>query len=185
MSTEVKLMTADEMLAMPDDGFVYELIKGDLIQVSPPPGHEHGLVVMNIAGPLYQFVKTQKLGQVYAAETGYLLEQDPDTVRAADVSFLRRERIESAGRVKGYWVGAPDLAVEVISPSDTVRRIEGKVAEWLEFGARLVWVVSPKLRNVTVYRSLTDISILTEKDTLDGGDVVPGFQIPVAEIFAD
>ena len=122
---------------------------------------------------------------MYAAETGFLLEQDPDTVQAPDIAFVRRERIEKAGRVEGYWIGAPDLAVEVLSPSDTVRRIEGKVAEWLESGSRLVWVVSPKMHTVTVYRSLTEIVVLTEKDTLDGGDVVPGFQIPIAEIFAE
>ncbi len=185
MSTEVQLMTADELLAKPDDGFVYELIKGELIKVSPPPGHEHGLVAMNIAGPLFEYVKTKNLGNVYAAETGYLLEQDPDTVRAADVSFVSRERIENAKPVKGYWKGAPDLAVEVISPSDTVGRIEGKVAEWLESGVRMLWVVSPKMRAVTVYRSLTEIAVLTDKDRLDGGDVVPGFQIPIAEIFAE
>jgi Uma2 family endonuclease len=184
MSTEVQLMTADELLAMPDDGFVYELIKGELIKVSPPPGHEHGLTAMNIAGPLYEYAKKHHLGNVYAAETGYLLEQDPDTVRAADVSFVRRERIEKAGPVQSYWIGAPDLAVEVVSRSDTVGRIEGKVAEWLDGGARTVWVVSPKMHAITVYRSLTEIVVLTEKDTLDGGDVVPGFEIPIAEIFA-
>jgi Uma2 family endonuclease len=184
MSTEVQLMTADELLAMPDDGFVYELIKGELLKVSPPPGHEHGLVAMKIAGPLYEHAKNHQLGNVYAAETGYLLEQHPDTVRAADVSFVRRERIEKAKAVQGYWKGAPDLAVEVVSPSDTVGRIEGKVAEWLESGVRMLWVVSPKMRNVTAYRSLTEVVVLTEKDTLDGGDVVPGFQISVAEIFA-
>jgi Uma2 family endonuclease len=185
MSTEVQLMTADELLTMPDDGFVYELIKGELIKVSPPPGHEHGLVTMNIAGPLYEYAKSNNLGRVYAAETGFLLAQNPDTVRAADVAFVRRERIEKAGPVEGYWIGPPDLVVEVISPSDTVRRIEGKVEQWLESGARMVWVASPTMHTVTVYRSLTEIAILTEKDTLDGDDVVPGFRIPIADIFAE
>jgi Uma2 family endonuclease len=184
MSAEVQLMTADELLAMPDDGFVYELIKGELIKVSPPPGLEHGLVAMNIAGPLYEYAKKRHLGNVYAAETGFLLEQHPDTVRAADASFVSRERIEKAGPVEGYWIGAPDLAAEVLSPSDTVRRVEGKVAEWLEAGTRMVWVVSPRLRTVTVFRSLTDIETLTENDTLDGGDVLPGFRISVSEIFS-
>ena len=178
-------MTADELLAMPDDGFVYELIKGELIKVSPPPGHEHGLVAMNIAGPLHEYIKKKGLGKVYAAETGFLLAQNPDTVRAPDAAFVRRERIDKAGPVKGYWIGAPDLAVEVNSPSDTVSRIEGKVAEWLESGARLVWVVSPKMHTVTVYRSLNEIVILTERDTLDGGEVIPGFHIKIAEIFAE
>jgi Uma2 family endonuclease len=183
MSTELQLMTADELLAMPDDGFVYELIKGELIKVSPPPGHEHGLVAMNIAGPLYEYAKKHHLGNVYAAETGFLLEQNPDTVRAPDVAFVRRERLEKAGPVEGYWIGAPDLAVEVLSPSDTVRRIEGKVAQWLESGSRIVWVVSPQIYTVTVYRSITEIVVLTKKDILDGSDVVPGFEIPIAEIF--
>jgi Uma2 family endonuclease len=183
MSTEVQVMTADELQAMPDDGFVYELIKGELIKVSPPPGHEHGLVTMNIAGPLYEYAKNKNLGKVFAAETGFLLEQNPDTVRAADVAFVKRERIEKAGPIRGYWVGAPDLAVEVVSPSDTVRRVEGKVAQWLEAGTRLVWVVSPRLHTVTVYRSLTNIVALTERDGLDGDDVLPGFHIQIAEIF--
>jgi Uma2 family endonuclease len=138
---------------------------------------------MNIAAPLFEYAKARRLGIVYAAETGFLLEQNPDTVRAADVSFVSRERIEKAGPVEGYWIGAPDLAVEVNSPSDTVRRIEGKVADWLEAGTRLVWIVSPRLRTVTVYRSLTNIIMLTAGDALDGGDVIAGFQILVAEIF--
>src|SRR5688572_266170 len=185
MSAEIQLMTADELLVMPEDGFRYELIKGELIKGSPPPGYEHGLVTMNIAGPLYEYIKSQDLGKVYAAETGFLLEQNPDTVRTADVAFIRRERIEKAGPVKGYWKGAPDLAVEVLSPSDTIERVEGKVAKWLGAGTRAVWVVSPKMRTVTVYRSLTEIVVLTKNDTLDGGDVVPGLQIPIAEIFAE
>ena len=93
MSTEIQLITADELLAMPDDGFVYELIKGELIKVSPPPGYEHGIVAMNIAGPLYEYIKKKNLGKVCAAETGFLLEQNPDTVRAADAAFVRRERV--------------------------------------------------------------------------------------------
>lgn len=185
MSTEVQLMTAVELLTMPDDGSCYELIKGELTKVSPPPGHEHGLVTMNIAGPLYNYVKNKSLGKVYAAETGFLLEQSPDTVRAADVAFVRRERIERAGPIKGYWLGAPDLAVEVVSPSDMVGRIEEKVAEWLKAGTALLWVVSPRLHTVTIYRSLTDVITLTERDHLDGGIVVPGFTVAVVDIFAE
>ena len=183
MNTEVQLMTADELLVMPDDGFVYELIKGELIKVSPPTGYEHGLVTMNIAGPLYAHVEENNLGKVCAAETGFLSHRNPDTVRAADVAFIRRERIERAGSVKGYWIGAPDLAVEVLSPSDTVAHIEGKVEQWLKAGTTLVWVVSPQLHTVTAYRSLLEVVALTEQDALDGSDVVPGFTLPVAKVF--
>lgn len=181
-ATITKPMTADELLAMPDDGYHYELVKGEL-RMAPPPGSEHGEITMNLAGPLYQHVKSNNLGVVYAAETGFKLESNPDTVRAPDVAFVRRERVNQTGRLPGYGSGAPDLAVEVLSPSDRTIEVEEKVAEWLEGGARMVWVVSPKLHTVTVYRSLTDIVTLTEKDKLDGGDVVPGFQMNVAEIF--
>ena len=181
-ATLTKLVTADELLEMQDDGHRYELVKGEL-RMAPPPGSEHGEVTMNLAGPLYQHVKKNNLGVVYAAETGFKLESNPDTVRAPDIAFVRIERVQETGRLAGYMSGAPDLAVEVLSPSDRVSRVEEKVAEWLEGGARMVWVVSSKLHTVTVYRSLTDIVTLTEKDTLDGGDVVPGFQMNVAEIF--
>ncbi|HMG76249.1 MAG TPA: Uma2 family endonuclease [Pyrinomonadaceae bacterium] len=181
-ATLTKPITADELLEMPDDGHCYELVKGEL-RMSPPPGFEHGEIAMKLAGPLYQHVKTNDLGVVFAAETGFKLESNPDTVRAPDVAFMRKERVLETGRLTGYSSGAPDLAVEVLSPSDRVTSVEEKVAEWLEAGARMVWVVSPKLHTVTVYRSLTDIVTLTVNDTLDGAEVVPGFQIKVAEIF--
>lgn len=182
-ATLTKPVTADELLAMPDDGNRYELVKGELIRMAPA-GFQHGQVAMNIGAPLHEYVKRNNLGQVYAAETGFILAQDPDTVRAPDAAFIRLERVEQVGRKKGYWIGPPDLAVEVVSPGDTVSEVEEKVAEWLDAETRIVWVVSPKLHTVTVYRSLTDIVTLTEKDSLDGGDVVPGFQIKIAEIFA-
>jgi Uma2 family endonuclease len=182
-ATITKPVTADELLAMPDDGYRHELVKGELIRMAPA-GFQHGEVAMNIGAPLHEYVKSHDLGRVYAAETGFILARDPDTVRAPDAAFIRQERVEKAGRAKGYWIGAPDLAVEVVSPGDTVSEVEEKVTEWLAAGTEVVWVVSPKLRTVTVYRSLTDIVTLTEKDTLDGGAVVPGFQIDVAKIFA-
>ena len=173
-------VTADELFDMPDDGNRYELVKGEL-RMAPPRGEEHGKITMNLAAPLHQYVKRQKLGVVYAAETGFKLESAPDTVRAPDIAFVRTERAESTPR---YLSGSPDLVVETLSPTDRISEVEEKVAAWLAGGARLVWVVSPKLHAITVYRSLTEIATLTERDTLDGGDVVPGFQMNVAEIFA-
>ena len=183
-TTLTKPMTADELLAMPDDGYRYELVKGELTRMAPT-GHKHGIVTMDIAGPLHQHVRENNLGAVYGAETGFIITQNPDTVRAPDVAFVRRARLERAGDVKSYWIGQPDLAVEVVSPGDTVAEVEEKVAEWLEAGTGAVWVVSPKLRTVTVYRSLTDIVTLTERDTLDGGNVVLGFRLPISQIFRD
>src|SRR6266508_305446 len=184
MSTEVKLMTADELLALPQDEFRYELVNGELKKMSPA-GQRHGRITVRLTEPLAKYVREHQLGQVYAAETGFKLKSNPDTVRAADIAFVQRERLEVLGETESFWPGAPDLAVEVNSPSDTVREVEKKVMEWLEFGARLVWVVSSKMYSVTVYRSLNEIVVLTEKDTLDGGDVVPGFQIRITEIFAE
>jgi Uma2 family endonuclease len=183
MSTTTQLTTAEELLAMPRDGFRYELVEGELKRMSPA-GHNHGRIGMRLAIPLGKFVADHNLGEIYLAETGFKLKTDPDTVRAPDVSFIRRERVAEVGETEGFWPGAPDLAVEVNSPGDRVGEVEEKVQEWLNAGARSVWVISPKLRVVTVYRSLTDIVTLTEKDTLDGGEVVPGFQFPVAELFA-
>ncbi|HKQ52348.1 MAG TPA: Uma2 family endonuclease [Pyrinomonadaceae bacterium] len=182
-STTTKLVTADELLMMPKDGFHYELVRGELKRMSPT-GRKHGSVTMALASPLYQFVRLNKLGEVYAAETGFKLESNPDTVRAPDIAFICAERIQSAGRAEGYGEGAPDLAVEVLSPGNTKREMTEKVEDYFAAGARLVWIVNPKLKTVTVYRSPTDIVTLTEQDTLDGGEVVPGFQIPVAGIFA-
>jgi Uma2 family endonuclease len=172
--TLTRPVTADELLLMPDDGYRYELVKGELFQM-PPTGDEHGEVTMDLASPLHVHVKKHNLGRVYAAETGFKLESDPDTVRAPDIAFVRQERVEASGRIKGYRPGAPDLVVEVLSPNDRM--------QWFEAGARLIWVVSPKVRTITAYHSRTDMVVLTEKDTLDGGDVVPGFHIEVARIF--
>src|SRR5216684_6218969 len=119
-ATLTKPVTADELLAMPDDRNRYELVKGELIRMAPPPGSEHGEVTMNLAGPLYQHVKKNNLGVVYAAETGFKLESNPDTVRAPDVAFVQIESVQQTGRLPGYRSGSPDLAVEVLSPSDRV-----------------------------------------------------------------
>ena len=182
MSTEVQLITADELLTLPGNEFRYELVKGELKKMSPA-GHEHGRIVMHLAAPLAQHVKAKQLGEVYAAETGFKLESNPDTVRAPDIAFIVASRVRAVGDTRGYWPGAPDLAVEVLSPNDRVYEIEEKVSQWLLAGSRQVWVVSPKLRTVTIYFSTGDIHVLTDKDRLEGADVVPGFDLPVVELF--
>lgn len=182
MATTTHLITAEDLLRMPDDGLRRELVKGKLITM-PPAGNVHGNQTMRLGWRLAQHVETNELGAVYAAETGFKLASNPDTVRAPDIAFVSKRRLEEVGEVEGYWPGAPDLAIEVISPHDTYADVEEKVAEYLEAGAQAVWVVNSRRRTVTMYRSPNDITMLTEHDTLDGGDVVPGFRCRVGEIF--
>ena len=170
---------------MPDDGFRYELVEGELRKMAPA-GSEHGYVALRLGRLLGNHVETNGLGRAYAAETGFKLASDPDTVRAPDVAFVGRERVEAVGRVEGFWPGAPDLAVEVVSPGDTHAEVTEKALAWLAAGCRMVLVADPSRRAVTVYRSREDIRILVSEagDVIDGADVVPGWRLPVAEVFA-
>jgi Uma2 family endonuclease len=177
-----QLITADDLLHMPDDGFRYELINGELHQMAPA-GFEHGKTTIRVAVSLSQYVDAHNLGIVLAAETGFRLETEPDTVRAPDAAFIARQRVEAAGDVKGYWPGAPDLVVEVISPNDLYTEVEEKVADWLNAGTRMVIVVNPRRHSVNVHCPAADVRVLTENDTLDGDDVVPGWRLPVRDIF--
>jgi len=176
-------ITSEKLLSMPDDGFRYELVKGELRRM-PPAGSEHGYIAINIGTSLNSYVRINGFGRVYAAETGFKLASDPDTVRAPDAAFVSRERVEKAGRVVGFWPGAPDLAVEVVSPGDTHAQVVEKALAWLEAGCRMVLAVDPERRTVTVYRSLENIRMLTENDVIDGADVVPGWKLPVTDVFA-
>lgn len=180
MTTTLQRSTASELIEMPDDGFRYELVKGELRKMSPAGG-EHGAVVWNLSGLLAPHVKV--IGQGFGAETGFKIASDPDTVRAADIAFVRQERIPEAGIPKNFWELAPDLVVEVLSPGDTYSEVQEKVEDWLNAGVRAVWLFDSKRRAVTVYRSMTDVTRLSEADELDGGDVVPGFRCKVSEIF--
>ena len=175
------LLTADDLAKQPDDGTRYELVKG-VLQKMPPAGFEHGICAAEIGSKLNIHVKTHKLGYVCGAETGFRIAQNPDTVRAPDAAFVSQSSIERQGIVKGYWDGAPDLAVEVISPGDTYAEVAEKVEEWLTAGCRMVWVINPRRETVEVYRPNVDFTILRRTDTLDGGDVVEGFQCQVQDI---
>ena len=174
--------TAEQLLDLKDDGFRYELVRGELRKMSPA-GHEHGRITVNVTASLFQHVKSHDLGAVYAAETGFVLATDPDLVRAPDAAFIRRERVAASGHEEGFWRGAPDLAIEVISPSDTYIEVEEKVGDWLEAGTRMVVVVNPRTRSARVYHARDQIQILTEDDSLDGGAVVPGWTLRLREVF--
>lgn len=182
MTTTAGRMTAEDLLAMPDDGFRYELVRGELRKMGPA-GHIHGKLAMAVGAMLWMHVKAKGLGEVYGAETGFALGTDPDHVRAPDAAFIRGERVEAAGDVWGFFPGAPDIAVEVVSSSDRYSEVEEKVGDWLRAGTRAVIVVDPRRRSVKVHRSLGDVEVLTEGDVLSVEDVVPGWQMEVAEVF--
>ncbi len=183
MAVTRTLMTAEELLRLPDDGQRHELIAGEL-RTMAPGGAEHGELAAESAITLGQYIRTHKLGRVFGAETGFLLATDPDTVRAPDFAFVSRERAAAVGRVAGYWPGAPDLAIEVVSPNDLYTEVAEKVATWLAHGTRMVIVLDPRRRAVAVHRSLTQVRHLTIDDTIDGEDVVPGWTMPVKALFA-
>lgn len=183
MSITTQLMTADQLLHMPSDGFRYELVEGELHKMTPA-GSEHGFFSAEIGGLLHDFVRKNKLGCVFGAETGFRIGRNPDTVLAPDASFVRKGRIQVIGIPKAYFPEAPALVVEVVSPSDTVEEVDDKMRRWLAAGVELAWVIHPGSRMVTVYRSRTDVRVLTTDDVLDGADVVPGFSCRVGDLFA-
>ena len=182
MSTTIQTMTATELSQMPDDGFRCELVRGELRKMAPA-SFDHGRYAANVACTLIPHVRANELGVVCIADTGFLISSNPDTVRAPDVAFVSQARVDQIGKVRSFFPGPPDLAVEVISPGDTYSEVQEKVFDWLEAGTRMVVVVDPRKRAVTVYRSLTEITVLTENEILDGGDVVPGWSMPVRNIF--
>ena len=160
-----------------------ELVGGEVREMAPA-GDEHGEIAMIAAGRLWQHVDNRGLGKTYAAETGFILARNPDTVRAPDAAFVRQEVVDDMGPIRGFRPCAPDLVIEVISPGDSYTEVKEKVMEWLEAGCRMVVTIDPRRRVVTVYRTRQDIEILTEEDTLLGGEVVEGWELPVAQLFA-
>lgn len=181
--TTTQAFTAEQLFRMPKDSFRYELVEGVLKKMSPA-GSKHGQVAATLTMLLGQHIKAHKLGIFFAAETGFKIASSPDTVIAPDVSFVRQAEVDRLGETEKFWPGAPDLAVEVVSPGDTAREVRDKVAMWLAAGARMVWVVRAKERTISVHRAQTDTLVLTGDDVLDGSDVVPGFNCTVAEVFA-
>lgn len=181
MSTTTPV-TAEQLLRMPDDGCRYELVAGEVKKMAPA-GWRHGSVGSETHGLLLQHVKQHALGRVFAAETGFLLARNPDTVRAPNAAFVHKDHLPADPPQETFWPGPPDLAVEVVSPGDTVKEVDEKARAWIEAGTRMVWVVNPTWRSVAVYRADAGVKTLAEGDELDGADVVPGFRCSVAELF--
>ncbi|MHC4224938.1 MAG: Uma2 family endonuclease [Planctomycetota bacterium] len=174
------ITTADQLLRASDIGRC-ELIRGEL-KMMLPAGFKHGRIAIRLGALIANHVNSHRLGTVVAAETGFVLSRDPDTVRAPDVGFVRASR--PPGPERGYYEGAPCLAVEVLSPDDRPGYVREKVAEWLEAGTLAVWVVDPRERAVTVHEPGQAPTVLGEADVLSGGDLLPGFELAVREVFA-
>lgn len=177
-----KLMTAEDLLQLEDDEHRYDLIRGELIRMSPANA-EHGGIALAIGGELRSHVRANHLGMAFAAETGFILARNPDVVLAPDVAFVRSDRLPPRDQWSRFLELAPDLVVEVVSPSDRWTEINDKVMEYLRHGVALVWVVDPKRQQIVVYTADRGPRVVTIEDQLDGGDVLPEFRMAVAEIF--
>ena len=158
-----------------------ELVKGKVYELAPTGG-QHGGAAMNLGTFLNVHVRLNGIGTVFAAETGFIIHRDPDTVRAPDVAFVSHGRLPAA-LPEGFVELVPELVVEVVSPSDTRRAVQEKADGWLSAGAKLVWLIYPNTRTATAYRSLEDAIQLSENDSLNGEDVVPGFSCRVGDLF--
>lgn len=177
------LLTAEDMWEMPEvPGKQFELVRGELVEVPRATG-KHGLLVRTICLLLHPFVVARDLGEVFMDGVSYIIGRDPDTVRVPDVSFISKARIPEGGIPDTYMPMVPDLTVEIVSSGDRAVKVYDKVHQYLDGGARLVWVLWPTHRSITVYSSAGAVRELGEGDELDGGDVLPGFRVRVAEIF--
>jgi Uma2 family endonuclease len=174
------LMSAEDLLHAHVPDKRTELVRGMLV-VREPAGGRHGRVANELSRVIGNHVHAHALGAVYAAETGFTLARRPDTVRAPDVAFVRRDRVPDPEPV-GFPELAPDLAVEVLSPGDRPGDTLSKVADWLSAGTRLVWVIDPERRLARIYRQAGSETIVTADGALDGEDVLPGFSCPLGSI---
>lgn len=179
MSTKT-LITAEELIKM-GDMKRWELVKGELIQMAPA-GYGHGRISSRICKLLETFAEEKSLGVVCAAETGFITSRNPDTVRAPDAMFISHQRLSNDIDPDHFLSIPPDLAVEVISPSERWSEIEEKVEEYIKAGVRLIWLIDPRTRTVHVHRPPNQVRILKEDDTLTGEDVLLGFAVPIRDL---
>lgn len=181
-------LTAEELYDLPFEDVRSELVRGDLV-CEPPAGFEHGIGAAEIGYYLRRYVEEHPIGVVCGAETGFVLFRGPDTVRGPDAAFVTRERTQRQAAREKFFEGAPDLAVEVVSFGDSgrgdgEREVAEKVRDYLAAGTRLVWVIRPRRRTLTVHRPGAEARVLAPGDRLDGGDLLPGFSLAIGKLFA-
>lgn len=180
--TTATLITAEQLARMPQYEHGYELVAGELRKMSPIR-RTHGLVETRLGAKLWAHVEQHGLGEVQVGEPGFIVARDPDTVLAPDIAFIGKGRVPADAADEGFQPGAPDIAVEILSPGDRLTEARKKANTWLDAGSAMVWLVNPGRRTVTVFRHSAEPKTLTEADELDGEEGVPGFRCPVAELF--
>ena len=176
-----KLLTADDLLRLHGKGVRGELIQG-VLHETMSVGLRHGKIAAALIAFLWLHVRPAGLGHVFGSDAGVLLETDPDTVREPDIAYVSAERLPLDADIDGYCPVPPDLVVEIKSPSDSEREVDDKATMWLDFGVRMALVINPETRTIRVRQPNLPTAILTMDDTLDGGEVLPGFSCPVREI---
>jgi Uma2 family endonuclease len=184
VTTKKKLTTADELASMPDDDLRHELVEGELITM-PPASGGHGRIAARIQRQINLFDPDAKLGEAISADTGYMLSRSPDTVRAPDLAFVANKKLKTVQSEYPFPRIAPDLPVEILSPSNTAQEVSRLIDDYLQAGSSLVWVVDPAARSVTVWKPDETAVVLHEDDEIDGGEVLPGFKCRVGEFFPD
>jgi Uma2 family endonuclease len=182
MATNASTITTAEQLWAADIDQPCELIRGELVLMSPT-GDYHCASAGVFAGSLWSFARKRKLGKVFVGEPGYIIQRDPDTVRVPDVAFTFTEKLVKYGRTEKFMPYAPDIVVEVVSPSERANDVEQKKELWLAAGCQMVFVVARKTRTVRQYFANGHCNTLTEADTISGGEVLPGWQLDVQEVF--
>ncbi|NEQ99411.1 MAG: Uma2 family endonuclease [Cyanothece sp. SIO2G6] len=180
--TEKKVWTDEEFMALPQDGHRYEIVNGALVDMGNS-GALHGHIAIVISSALFAVVNAQKLGALFDSSTAFKMNNG--NKRSPDISFFAKERLQGMTELPtGFLEGAPDLAVEILSPGNTVEEIEEKITEYFDNDARLVWVISPTQHYILVYRCAQEPDrLLKSVDSLDGEEVIPGFTLPVADLF--
>jgi Uma2 family endonuclease len=183
VASEPKIWTDEEFMALPDEGGRYELVNGEVITIGNS-GMEHGNLGMFLGGAIEIYVRPRKLGVTCGSSTAFTMKSG--NKRSPDVSFVARERLPGVKRLpKGYFLGAPDLAVEVISPSNTFEEIHNKLVDYFESGCRLAWVIHPDEQWVLVYRQPQPDRLLKITDVLTGEEIIPDFTLALSELFAE
>ncbi len=179
---ENKVWTEAELMALPDDGRKYELVEGEIVVSNA--GIEHEFIGAGLINSLFSFVRKHKLGIVCGSSAGYWMKSG--NLRSPDVSFIAKERLQGLKYApKKFFQRAPDLVVEILSPSDAVDGLHEKIVEYFESGARLIWVLNPEEQTILVYHSPQPDLLLRTGDSISGEDVIPGFSMPLSELFAE